>query len=116
MEINGTTGAGANAAPGESRSGNVPLTKLQMEFLPMGFTATNVNVFGMTGQQIKQLARMGRFPTTNRKRTPGRVLQVAPRYQRLIEDNTIVKDEAGNPILIGYKTIWQTPYKPKEPK
>jgi hypothetical protein len=94
----------------KSRSGNIPLTHLQMELLPMGFTPTNTNVFGMTGQQLKKFGRTARFPHTNRKASDGRQLQVVKVYQRNMEDNSLVLDENGKRILVGWRQIWHKVY------
>lgn len=94
----------------QSRSGNIPLTHIQIAFLPMGFTPTNTNIFGMTGQQLKSFGRQARFPHTNRKATDGRQLQVVKVYQRNMTDNSLVLDENGKHILVGWKQIWHRIY------
>jgi hypothetical protein len=53
-------------------SQNVPLSSREMRRLPLGFTPTS---YGFTGQEIKRMSRANPDPHTNRKTTPGRILQ-----------------------------------------
>jgi len=85
----------------EKRSFNIPLSHAEMKRLPIGFTPTS---FGFTGQQIKKLSRQSPHSLTNRKTTPGRILQWIPIWYTT--ENFEMK--------LYYKQIWhkKSPYIP----